>query len=655
MEGSDIATPLLVDQAAHAVRNRWDILKRSKTRARFTPESVESGARTLSRRTYNIIGRIGLLDLEEPQDLSISTLVRTDGVGPLALLEILTLAVAAPDDVGQPARADEPKPTRSRAVRTAAGQLARKRWSPLVTRDDLRLGTLFDRLPRLGDNMRSMALALSEAEFTPSEAKLTTGRLRSVIATSEALRRLTVEAEAEQLIQAMGSRSQAGREGVRVRLGLTTGEPTTLQQAAVAAGITRERVRQVEQALRQEVQAGPTWTPALDRAIAHVVKSAPARIDDLVTELAELSMTDGLSLDVLLALSSVYGQDTPFAIDRDRGLAFTGDSPLDAIEATARRLVTHWGVTTLDELQTELDNDGITIEAQPLRLLVSALDDAVWLDDERSWFWIRGLARNRLLNQIEKIMSVAGSLTIGELRDGVGRHHRMRAFRPPREVLARLCEETGLYARRGDEIVELPGQLRSWQETLADNEELLAEVLFEKGPVMRREDLERIVCDERGLNRSSFYVYLTYSPIIARFAPGVYGLRGARMSAAAVNALIPPRVRKQRLQDHGWTNSGDVWIAYEVSPTSAHSGVVSLPGALRDVISGSFALHADDGRPVGTLGIRGHAMWGLSPFFRRWGVEEGDYILVTLDPVGRSATVTAGTQDEVLLKHQAGE
>jgi hypothetical protein len=653
--GSKPDTELLVEQAAHAARNRWDILKRDRTRVRFTRDSVKSGAPSLSRRTYNVMGRMGLLDLEEPQDLAMSAIVRTTGVGSRTLLEMLTLAIATPDETRPPVRSPDPRRTRSRAVKTAADKLARTRWSPLITREDLRLGAMFDGLPPLGGNMRSLALALGDAGFTPSEAKAAKARLRSVIVASEALRRLTVETEAEQLIQATSPRSVAGREGVRIRLGLTTGEPTTLQEAASASGITRERVRQVEQALRQEVQAGPTWTPALDRAIAHVTKNLPARTDEVRRELFQLGMTDGMSLDAILSLASVYGHDAPFEIDRERELVYTGDSPIDAVESTARRLVAHWGVTTVDELRRELQNDGVALEEPSLKLHITALDDSVWLDDDRSWFWIRGLPRNRLLNQIEKIMSVAGSLTIGELRDGVGRHHRMRAFRPPRDVLARLCEETGLYAREGDEIVELPGQLRSWQDALADNEELLADVLFENGPVMRREDLERIACDERGLNRSSFYVYLTYSPIIARFAPGVYGLRGARVTAGAVNALIPPRIRKQRLQDHGWTASGEVWIAYEVSPTSAHSGVVSLPGALRDVISGSFALHAEDGRPVGTLGIRGHAMWGLSPFFRRWGVEEGDYILVTLDPVKRSAAVTAGTQEEVLLKYQEGE
>ena len=47
-------------------------------------------------------------------------------------------------------------------------------------------------------------------------------------------------------------------------------------------------------------------------------------------------------------------------------------------------------------------------------------------------------------------------------------------------------------------------------------------------------------------------------------------------------------------------------------------------------------------------------MWGLSPFFRRWGVEEGDYVVITFETDRKEATITAGTE-EILLKHQAGE
>ena len=649
---SEHEVELLVSCAADAVRNDFDKLKRTSKLARFEPTSIAAAWERLSRRAYNAAGRTGLLELRVITDVRISRLATENGVGPNTLLEILALARVPPEDSAPLERA-EPLRTRSRAVKAAASKLAAKRWAPMVRRGDPRLRSLFSGRPVFEGDARSLAENIGDGAFTPSEARATVARLRSMIETAESLRTLTVEEEADELIQAALPRSHAGAHAVRFRLGLAGKVPCTLQAAAIAADITRERVRQVEQVFAKGVREAPAWTPAFDSALRHVVRSLPARVADLESSLVELRMTHGLSIQSLYALAATYGREAAFKIDRQGEWVFGGDSPIDAIESTARRLVSHWGATTAEEVLNELEDGGVALGVELVRALLSAIDGQVWLDKEKSWFWISGLSRNRLLNQIEKIMSVAGSLTLGELRDGVGRHHRMQAFRPPREVLARLCEASGLYLRDGEEILERPG-LRSWTETLGVNERLLAGVLFEHGPVMRRDELERISCGERGLNRSSFYVYLTYSPILARFAPGVYGLRGARVKAAEVKALIPPRVRTQRLRDHGWTSTREVWITYEISASSAHSGVLSIPGSLRDVISGAFSLWAEDGRPVGTLGIRGHAMWGLSPYFRRWGVEEGDYILVTLDPVQRRASVTAGTQ-ELLLRHQTGE
>jgi hypothetical protein len=267
---------------------------------------------------------------------------------------------------------------------------------------------------------------------------------------------------------------------------------------------------------------------------------------------------------------------------------------------------------------------------------------------------VKGTRRNRLLNQVEKIISVAGSITIAELREGVGRAHRMEGFRPPREVLARLCERAGLCIRDGDLLIET-SRLPAWEDVLGSTiERQIAEILFEHGPVMRRDDLEEIAVDQRGINRSSFYVYLGYSPIIARYAPGVYGLRGARVTAGEVNALIPPRARTQRLVDHGWSCDGRVWLAYKMSAAALTAGVLSVPAALQEFVAGSYLLFSEHDRPVGSLVVKGNHIWGVSPFYRRWGVEEGDFVVVVIDINSARATIQAGGE-ELLLRFQEGE
>jgi hypothetical protein len=55
----------------------------------------------------------------------------------------------------------------------------------------------------------------------------------------------------------------------------------------------------------------------------------------------------------------------------------------------------------------------------------------------------------------------------------------------------------------------------------------MVDVLREHGPIMPKAKLEEL-CVEKGLRRDTFSIHLTYSPVIARYATGVYGLRGAR-------------------------------------------------------------------------------------------------------------------------------
>jgi len=44
-------------------------------------------------------------------------------------------------------------------------------------------------------------------------------------------------------------------------------------------------------------------------------------------------------------------------------------------------------------------------------------------------------------------------------------------------------------------------------------------------------------------------------------------------------------------------------------------------------------------------------MWGVSPFFRRRGVEAGDYVGLQIDLRAKTATISSGAE-ELLLRFQ---
>ncbi len=646
---------LLAHRTQQAIRQAYSRLRGADVTVHVSTVPVEIARQRLSRRAFNVAMRAELIQLPCIAEFALSDMAKAEGMGAATLLEVLSLLEASTSSSSPHSPEDSPPRTPSSAVARSASVLGRRRWARGVRSNDIRLRPILLDLADPEKSVKELSEALLSAEYSPGEARQMAGRIKKLIAAGDSLRRLTVEQEVGQLIDAVVQRSPAGRVALRHRLGVADGRVATLEASGKAARITRERVRQIEKSFLEEMRSSPPWTPALDRATAEVAKQLPGSIADIERSLVEAGATERISLLTLNGLEELLGEKAGRAeVDEQLGLAFREDLPLREIDAVARQLVSHWGATMVDELVATLkERNGTDVDITAASGLIEALPDFEWLDDKRLWFWIKGLSRNRLLNQIEKIMSVAGSIPIGELRAGVGRPHRMQGFRPPREVLARLCVSSGLYRRDGDLIIEGPG-LSAWNQVLSPNERVVAEILFEFGPVMRRDDLERIACDERGLNRSSFYMYLSYLPFLARFAPGVFGLRGAPIGAAEVAALIPQRVRTQRLRDHGWTAERKLWMAFELSGSSAQSGVLSTPAELREVAKGEFSLSTEDARPLGTLVIRGPSMWGLSPFFRRSGMEEGDYVLITIDLVTREATITAGT-DELLLRHQGGE
>ena len=126
-----------------------------------------------------------------------------------------------------------------------------------------------------------------------------------------------------------------------------------------------------------------------------------------------------------------------------------------------------------------------------------------------------------------------------------------------------------------------------YEEILEGTEETMARILFEEGPLVTGTRFEEL-CLSSGMNASTFYVYLGNSPIIARYARGVYGLVGAQFPPGAAETLAPKRSKKKVLRDYGWTIDGGIWITYVMSDSLVKSGVATVPSAMRKYLTGSF-------------------------------------------------------------------
>lgn len=265
-----------------------------------------------------------------------------------------------------------------------------------------------------------------------------------------------------------------------------------------------------------------------------------------------------------------------------------------------------------------------------------------WLDIEKEWFWFSFTPRNRLINQIKKILSVCDSIDISELRTGVARHHRTEGFSPPRRILLEFCRQISWCRVDGNTIFSFP-PLKG-EEVLIGIEKIFYTILKENGPVMQREDLERM-CLASGVNRISFYLYLSQSPIITKYANGIYGLRGAKIPPGYLASMVSKKERKKILQDYGWTNDRRIWVALKLSNNTITSGVFSAPSAMKQYLQGSYKLKTADNDLLGDLSVKENMGWSLKPFFRRKGAEEGDDVVIVFDIRSRDAIIYIGDID----------
>ena len=190
------------------------------------------------------------------------------------------------------------------------------------------------------------------------------------------------------------------------------------------------------------------------------------------------------------------------------------------------------------------------------------------------------------------------------------------------------------------------------EDALSPTEQKMVAVLAANDGMMGR-DAFAAACRVTGIKDVTFSLYLTYSPIIERYARGVYGLRGRDVMPGEVEALIPKPTRQGRvLVDYGWTKTQEVLLIYKLSEGLISSGVASVPSSLQSLLAGKYSMRASDGATIGTLVIQRSSAWGLLPFFRRRGGDVGDYLSIAVDPKNHYALLSLG--DESLCDDLSG-
>jgi hypothetical protein len=578
----------------------------------------------LEKRTFNKLREKGLLDNPgRLAKMTVADLIWMSGFGVKSVVDLLSSLESQMSEAHAV----------TSEVLAAAQKLLRIKGTSGLRVDDPRFGLALQALRMRGRNLQEICETILAGAPCPMNSKLFARRLGEILSTLQAARRITLENE---LLDLLAFEPKArDRDFTVTLLGWDGKGGETLEAIGKASGITRERIRQISQRHIAYVKAKSPYLPILDRTLEVVSAQAPCLATNLESVLQEKRLSKvPFKLQGVINAAEATGRDCAFIIEAGDGQSYAvpreSAGIMKQILQPARKAISHWGVTTIEDVAAEVSrNLGKEVSGKLIASVVSAQPAFAWLDEASGWFWLSSTTRNVLLNQIEKILSVCGRIHISELRSGVSRNHRREGFAPPQRVLLAMCHQAGAYEVVGNMICANP-PLDS-TEILSDSEKIFMAVFHETGPLIESRKLEN-ECLKRGMSHATFGQSLSYSPIIARFARCVYGLRGTEVPPGLAESLVVDRTKSRRvLADYGWLEDGKIFLTYKLSSGTLANGIVSVPVGMKQHLAGPHELRVADGAPIGRLVVKDSQAWGLGPLFSRRGGDPGDSLRILFD------------------------
>jgi len=615
----------------------------------------------LENRTRRCLTREGFEDdLAKLGDYTLGEVLSIRAFGPRCLVDLLSALESPRAGHGENGVGRSRRMALSAELTAQAQRLVKLAGAKTARCDDPRFSRMIRAIDAEAKTAAELGRRLAKRVQDPPDTDYVSEQVRQLAERIEGMSKLTIE---EELIQIFGSTPYERNRKILIGyFGWEDGRQHTLTEIGTRFGITRERVRQVCAKLtKKHKDIESIAAPVMDRALKLIARRLPCSAARLEAEFARVGLTAiGMQLESVATGARLLERPESFRIVKitsgTPGTSQPEDNRLvvrpDQVDATlatvdlAKKEAYFHGLTTVESVERAIvrkfpDCADRALVVQTLKLI----EGFTWLDEATGWFRLLPIAKHGLPKAIDKILAVAGTVTVSQMHTAMGRNRRLWKDPPPEHVLLEYCRHMPGVRVKGRQIIADPP--RDWRKSLTGVEAQLVRVLEEHGPVMERGAMEDI-CVAAGMNRFSFHAFVSWSPVIAQFGHSVYGLVGAEVSREQIDELIADRRAKRSshrvLDRHGWTDDGKVWLSYRLSKAASTYAVITIPAALKKVVHGRFKLLDADGRQIGTLATKDGRAWGLGAFMREHGARVGDYVVVSLDLKERTAVIALGEE-----------
>lgn len=421
--------------------------------------------------------------------------------------------------------------------------------------------------------------------------------------------------------------------------GLSGEAPRTLESVGQKYGMTRERIRQIARNALETVSTMWVPTQMLRNALNDLQRQAPLGFAAAERLAAKYSRHEHVSVNSILSAAEVFGVDHSLSVLKEGGAAFVDHErrmpSIHEIVLEFRRETAASGCINIDRMALRLTAE-LKCNAA-IQAVLLGLPETVWLDDGHRWACSSVPERNRLQNVVSKVLSVCGSIHIAELRQAVSKPHRV-SFVPPRQELAtfvtRVCghQFDGSLIQRRDDFQPID---------LGEVEQAILDCFKDLGTPLTREAMEEFCIEERGINANSFYITITYSALVQKLTPGIFGLVGGHVPVGTVEEMAANR-RLESRSEHGWDKDGRLWFAVRLDRVGITRGMFFLPKFVSNLSLGTWSSILPDGTATGDVPVSDASISKLRRILDLSGADPGDVMRLSFNLLTKLVEVAVG-------------
>ena len=416
--------------------------------------------------------------------------------------------------------------------------------------------------------------------------------------------------------------------------------PLTLEALGGQLGITRERVRQIQQKVQKKLIARIKRATLLYSTTALNILRSQKDSVTLTTWTKQLVATgllkDQRSLELLIAVakatnSSELALPEGFTQSLETNVSQHILAAMKPVLEKAHKICRNCGAVRALSLTDEKTSEEDVEQILQLNRF----------EEMHPGWWTRDTGESVPERVGVKIIMYCGPVPPSTMRYALRRHlSRIQLPSPPSELLAKLLEQKGNFTFT-DGLIQLT-KSPTVKPSLTGPEEVFLNMVLSNGPIVSFEAIHHKLL-EVGFSTGSVTSLLRYSPIVQKITVALYSLLGSKydemdiQEAQSQLTRIPAnstlRVRSDGVIEFE-TNAG-TWLEY--------GGVLSSGPAAS--LKGDWRL-INNGTESGQLVVDGYFMRGLSQVSKSLGVMPGDRIRIEFNTWTREAKMIKVVRNE---------